>query len=99
MNNRKTISAGIGKLKQRLADPRPLSDVERKQVIDFLNKIEAETDTVRVYVEPMSIWKVNLGEYFLKGLAAGAGLVIAPFSLFIVFMIIEAILAASAVSS
>lgn len=99
MNQRAKKKAGLAKVRQRLADTRPLSDVDRKQISEFLATVEEEMDTVNVYIEPMSIWKVNLGEYFLKGFAAGAGLVIAPFSLFVIFMILEAILSASATRS
>ena len=95
MNQRKKKQAGLAKVRQRLADPKPLSDVDRKQIADFLSTVEADIETVSVFIEPTSAWKVNLAEYFLKGLAAGAGLVIAPAAMLICFAVLEMILSVS----
>lgn len=73
-------TAGIAKVQQRLANPTPLSDSDRRQIGEFLDGVRVVLSTpppkpevVKVQVLPTSTFDVNIGEYALKGLAFGLG--------------------------
>lgn len=92
-------AAGIAKVQQRLANPAPLSDNDRRQIADFLGTVKTyleapqTTQPLEVRILPTSVWKVDIGEQFLKGLCFGAGLSVCMTAAGVFLAVISAILA------
>lgn len=75
--------SGLEKIRQRLRQPAPLSDAERKQIDAFLGEIASQPDVMMVELAPAkfkAMYWVNVGCYF------GIGLIIAPLFLGILIL-------------